>query len=79
MKYIKRPKIIEAIQFTGYNEKEIKSFCDCIIGFKDTIEVYTKNNTYETLHISDYVIKSNNEVYVLDCDTFENTYDVYLE
>ena len=81
MKYRKKPVVIEAIQFDGYNSEEIKTFCGdkCIIGFSDKVLIFTLEGSL-TADIGDYIIKGvKGEFYPCKPDIFEETYDTYLE
>lgn len=81
MKYVKKPIIIESVQFDGYNTQEIKDFCGdkCMIGFLDKIIIYTLEGTMEA-KIGDYIIKGiKGEFYPCKPDIFEETYDIYPE
>lgn len=89
MKYRKKPVEIEAIQFNGFNPKEIAEF----VGENCELDYYT--SAYEagqggvkvkiTIHTlegdmnvskGDYVIKGvNGEFYPCKPDIFEKTYD----
>lgn len=81
MKYVKRPTVVEAIQFDGYNAEEIKFFCgdNCIIGFFDRVVIKTLEGNM-TANIGDYIIKGiKGEFYPCKPDIFEETYDLYPE
>ena len=80
-KYVKRPIIIEAIQFDGYNAEEIKAFCgnDCTIGFLDKVMIHTLEGSM-TANIGDYIIKGiKGEFYPCKPDIFEETYILHPE
>lgn len=81
MKYIKKPVIVEAIQFTGYNSDEIKTFCGdkCMTGFLDKVIIHTLEGNM-TANIGDYIIKGiKGEFYPCKPDIFEETYDIYSQ
>lgn len=78
-KYRKKPVVIEAMRWTGDNEKEVYSF----VGSK----YYTKAGTLfiETLEgdhiasVGDYIIKGvNGEFYPCKPDIFEKTYELAI-
>lgn len=75
--YVKKPIVIEAIQFDGYNTEEIKSFCgdSCMTGFLDKIVIHTLEGNMNA-SIGDYIIKGiNGEFYPCKPDIFEKTYN----
>lgn len=84
MKYIKKPIIIEAVQFTRDNINEIRSFCGeihtiktprCING-KMTAIINTLEGKYNVIE-GDYIIKGiQGEFYPCKEDIFEMTYEV---
>lgn len=87
MKYRKRPVIIEAIQYTGYNFSEIESFC-LSPGARDSCaemrqvrdDVYACFiTTLEGEHCAsngDFIIKGiKGEFYPCKPDIFEATYE----
>lgn len=81
MKYIKKPVIIEAIQFDGYNVEEIKSFCgdNCITGFLDKVIIKTLRGNIDA-NIGDYVVKGDRgDFYPCKPDIFEETYEEFHE
>ena len=76
MKYRKRPVIIDAIQFTGYNLPEMELFVP--------VGHYQEDGTFDivtlegNLHVSigDFVIKGvQGEFYPCKPDIFEKTYE----
>lgn len=75
-KYIKKPIVIEAIQFTGKNFKECKDFLQG--NFDNTLN-YPNIKTLEgimTVSIEDYIIKGvKGEFYSCKPDIFEMTYE----
>lgn len=76
-KYIKKPVVIEAIQFNGYNVEEVKSFCEdrCITGFLDRVIIKTLEGNMSAC-IGDYIIKGvKGEFYPCKPDIFKETYD----
>lgn len=80
-KYIKKPVIIQAVQFDGYNAEEIKNFCrdSCQTGFLDRIIIHTLEGNM-TANIGDYIIKGiKGEFYPCKPDIFKETYELYPE
>lgn len=84
MKYRKKPVIIEAIQWTGKNKKEIKEFVGSMAEFeiaelKDNKLYYLFINTLEgrmEASEGDYIIKGvNGEFYPCKPDIFDKTYE----
>lgn len=79
MKYRKKPVVIDAIKFTGYNLDEILEF----MGVDDVVGKTTGSlviNTMEgnmTAKIGDYIIKGvKGEFYPCDSEIFELTYEL---
>ena len=75
-RYVKKPIVIEAIQWTGENYAEISSFCSLCFLIKETD---LKVNTLEGVmnaSIGDYIIKGvQGEFYPCKPEIFEMTYD----
>lgn len=73
--YIKKPIVIEAIQWTGNNVKEVESF---IGDFGVVKEGYVDIGTLDGLVVaskSDFIIKGiKGEIYPCKPDIFEKTY-----
>ena len=86
-KYKKKPIIIEAVQWTGINLKEIKSFVGDSLDYNykthgdssDLSNIEVKIKTLEGDHIAsigDYIIKGvNGEFYPCKPDIFKKTYE----
>ena len=80
-KYAKKPVIIEAVQWTGYNFDEIQDFA----GFNnvyfqrmtDPPKIYVPTlEGAEYASINDYIIKfADGEVRTCDADFFETNYE----
>ena len=84
MKYRKKPVIIEAIQWTGKNKKEITEFVGPmaefeVAGSKDNKLYYLFINTLEgrmEASEGDYIIRGvNGEYYPCKPDIFDKTYE----
>jgi len=80
MKYIKKPIEIEAIQFTGNNFDEIKSFTNNLAyRICSPFKNYCCIPTLEGDHMAkegDYIIKGiEGEFYPCDEEIFKKTYD----
>lgn len=79
MKYKKKPVIVEAIQWTGDNTKEILDFCPIAIERK----TYLCIPTLEGNHLADkgdFIIKGvKGEFYPCKPDIFEKTYEEVQE
>lgn len=75
-KYRKKPVVIEAVQYTGHNTKEIKEFCpNCSLLFDDLIIPTLEGRMRAS--INDYIIKGvDGEFYPCKPDIFEKTYDI---
>ena len=93
-KYRKKPVVIEAMQWTGFNLEEIKGFvgncleheindCAYSAGVSVPPKVHMIIKTLEGQHIAsvgDYIIKGvNGEFYPCKPDIFEKTYEFVEE
>lgn len=78
MKYRKKPVVIEAMQFTGKNDKECLAFCTSAIDPDDnkpSLIIPTLEGVM-TANVGDYIIKGvNGEFYPCKPDIFEKTYE----
>ena len=77
-RYVKKPIVIEAVQYNGNNVQEILSFCrgTAVVGALNEITIKTLEGP---LHVSegDFIIKGvEGEFYPCKPDIFEKTYDV---
>lgn len=76
-KFRKKPIVIEAIQWTGNNTKEVFEFIGTnkIIVFQDSFRIKTLEGIFEVIS-NDWIIKGvNGEFYPCKPDIFEKTYD----
>jgi hypothetical protein len=83
-KYMKKPVIVDAVQYTGTNKKEILDFTDGRVLITDitqnTIKVETRRGAVITfpgdyIVKGDYIIKGHcGDLIVLKSKHFENTY-----
>ena len=86
MKFRKKPVVIEAIQFTGYNEHEFNDYSlECFNNFGNYFEYGRDTGTLaiKTLEGTmiaskgDWIIKGvNGEFYPCKPDIFEKTYEI---
>lgn len=78
MKFRKKPVVIEAVQYTGFNKREIFDFTGGIakIGLEEnTIKIPTLEGLMNVSK-DDWVIKGiQNEFYPIKPDIFNETYD----
>jgi len=78
-KYIKKPVVIEAIQFTGRNSAEIHEFCGDKV-LEPVGQEYLEVVTLEGNHIAnpgDFIIKGvKGEFYPCKPDIFNLTYEI---
>ena len=82
-RYIKKPVVIEAVQWDGENTSEILAFCpDCFSYKKDEAPVLVVN-TLEgamTASIGDFIIKGlKGEFYPCKPDIFNLSYDLVTD
>lgn len=75
-KYVKKPVVIEAVQWTGNNIKEIKSFCDATAEFDGAwLFIHTLEGKM-LAHPGDWIIKGiQGEFYPCKSDIFNTTYE----
>ena len=94
-KYVKKPVVIEAVQWTGHNDSEIEDFVgesfvgigDNLVAYKPKSEQYKSKLMYiETLEgtmtasVNDYIIKGvHGEFYPCKPDIFDETYTLVEE
>lgn len=78
-KYRKKPVVIEAVQWTGDNLKELKQ----MEGFNESYDLYCGELKIKTLEgimtasVGDYIIRGvNGEFYPCKPDVFEKTYEI---
>lgn len=79
MKYRKKPVVIDAIKFTGYNLDEILEFMgvDGVVGKTTGSLVINTMEGNMTAKIGDYIIKGvKGEFYPCDSEIFELTYEL---
>ena len=78
-RYVKKPIVVEAVQYNGNNVQEILNFCGgtaVVVGILNEITIKTLEGP---LHVSegDFIIKGvEGEFYPCKPDIFEKTYDV---
>lgn len=75
-KYVKKPVVIDALQWTGDNKDELLKFCDSVILSPDgKVHIFTLEGNMEA-SINDYIIKGvKGEFYPCKPDIFEATYE----
>jgi len=78
-KYVKKPVVIEAMQWTGDNTLDVLAFCpDCFTYEKSNQEIFVVSTLEGNMHASpnDYIIKGiKSEFYACKPDVFALTYD----
>lgn len=78
-KYVKKPVVIEAVQWTGENTNDILAFCDdCFSYEKNNVRILVINTLEGTMKASpmDFIIKGvKGEFYACKPDVFVMTYD----
>ena len=79
MKFRKKPVVIEAVQWTGINIKEMFDFADWVISISDrekTIEIKTLEGIMMA-NKGDWIIKGiQGEFYPCKPDIFKETYEL---
>ena len=77
-KYRKKPVVIEAVQWTGENVKEVMDFMNWRNAAHDTasgLTIHTLEGNHHT-SLGDWIIKCvNGEFYPRNPDIFEKTYE----
>lgn len=83
MKYRKKPVVIDAVQYTGDNFKEICDFVGKTLNRPDSEQNHIIIETLEGDHIAsvgDFIIKGvHGEFYPCKPDIFEKTYELAEE
>ena len=78
MLYRKKPVVIEAVQWTGFNKEAILMFCSAAFFDGDDLKIHTLEGDHLAL-IGDYIIKGvHGEFYPCKEDIFHKTYEVVL-
>lgn len=78
--FVKRPVRVHAVQWTGYNHKEIQEFtknnCEWRGGYTDrTLVIHTLEGDHYA-SVGDWIIRGvKGEYYPCKPDTFERTYE----
>lgn len=80
MRYRRKPKEVEAIQYTGYNYEEIRKFCSDEVNMCDdvakTLLLTTNHGIQQLIRVNDYVIKHNEDfTSVTSSSFFEGEYE----
>lgn len=76
LNYRKKPVIIQAIQWTGDNKKEISEFVGIYFKDKESVIIPTLEGDL-TAQIGDFIIKGvKGEFYPCKPDIFEATYEI---
>jgi len=77
-KYRKKPIVIEAIQWLGYNLQAVNTFCPIAIFTKLDLVIPTLEGNL-MVSVGDYIIKGiKGECYPCKSDIFEMTYEEEL-
>ena len=78
MKYVKKPEVIEALQFTG-NDMECMDFCpiafDPMNGFPELVIRHEGGGETKVV-MGDYICKDDGDFFVLRPAYFEKNYEV---
>ena len=77
MKFRKKPIVIDAMQWTGHNTKEIYNFVGTnnIIAYGDHFKIKTLEGNHKVI-LSDWIIKGiKGEFYPCKPDIFKETYE----
>lgn len=78
-KYVKKPIVIEAIQWTGENIVEIVNFCDKACHNGSQLKISTLEGIMNALE-GDFIIKGiKGEFYPCKEDIFNQSYDEFNE
>ena len=81
MKYIKKPIVVDAIIWTGYNQDEITNFVGKHIFYvgNGELEIPLDRNI-SIAHSGDYIVKDHmGESYAVSPEAFESAYELYKE
>jgi len=72
MRYKQKPPVVEAVQFTGYNQQEVKEFCEHVSD--DGQGNLTLNGT--AVNTYDFVVKDKEAFAVWTAGDFVGTYEL---
>ena len=79
MKYCKKPVVIEAIQWDGYNLEELQNFVGSALTYDEKLIIHTLEGDHEA-KVGDYIIKGiQGEFYPCKPDIFAETYEAVEE
>ena len=76
-KYVKKPILVEAVQFNGHNIDEVNDFCQDAFVEDGWLRVYTLEGIMKASNrVGDYVVKGViGEFYICEKSIFEETYE----
>ena len=76
-KYVKKPILVEAIQFNGHNIDEVNDFCQDAFVEDGQLLVYTLEGIMKASNrVGDYVVKGvMGEFYICEKSIFEEIYE----
>ena len=76
-KYVKKPILVEAVQFNGHNIDEVNDFCQDAFVEDGWLRVYTLEGIMKASNrVGDYVVKGvMGEFYICEKSIFEETYE----
>lgn len=75
MKYCKKPVVIEAIQWDGYNLEELQKFVGSALTYDEKLTIHTLEGDH-VANVGDYVIKGvQGEFYPCKPEIFAKTYE----
>lgn len=79
MKYCKKPVVIEAIQWDGYNLEELQNFVGSALEYDGKLIIHTLEGDHEA-KVGDYIIKGvQGEFYPCKPEIFAKTYEAVEE
>ena len=79
MKYRKKPVVIEAIQWDGYNLGELQNFVGSALEYDGKLIIHTLEGDHEA-KVGDYIIKGvQGEFYPCKPEIFAKTYEAVEE
>ena len=76
-KYVKKPILVEALQFNGHNIDEVNDFCQDAFVEDGWLRVYTLEGIMKASNrVGDYVVKGvMGEFYICEKSIFEEIYE----
>lgn len=80
-KFVAKPVIKEAVQFTQHSLPECQKFCGEALRYHSDsgCEIYHMSYGWVSLNLGDYIVKIESGLYRTPADVFEANHEPYIE